>query len=108
MVMVDVPELPAETVRLVAANVNEPLDELVEEPTATTADPVEPAYVGTPTAFGVFAHQTVSEGEPPRSYLERLYNIQRWTVFPRGGHFAPAEEPAAVAGDLNAFFHGLT
>lgn len=70
--------------------------------------PVEPAYVGTPTAFGVFAHQTVSEGEPPRSYLERLYNIQRWTVFPRGGHFAPAEEPAAVAGDLNAFFHGLT
>ena len=43
-------------------------------------------------------------GELPRSYLERLYNIQRWTVFPRGGHFAPAEEPAAVAGDLTAFF----
>jgi pimeloyl-ACP methyl ester carboxylesterase len=39
--------------------------------------------------------------------LERLYNIQRWTVFPRGGHFAPAEEPAAVAGDLTAFFRGL-
>jgi len=39
--------------------------------------------------------------------LERLYNIQRWTVFPRGGHFAPAEEPAAVAADLSAFFRGL-
>ena len=26
-------------------------------------------------------------------------------VFP--GHFAPAEEPAAVAGDLTAFFRGL-
>ena len=38
---------------------------------------------------------------------ERLYNIQRWTVFSRGGHFAPAEEPAAVAGDLTAFFRGL-
>ena len=48
MVMVDVPELPAETVRLVAANVNEPLDELVEEPTVTTTDPVEPAYVASP------------------------------------------------------------
>ena len=48
MVMVDVPELPAETVRLVAANVNEPLDELVEEPTVTTAVPVEPAYVVSP------------------------------------------------------------
>jgi len=66
--------------------------------------PVEPSYVSTPTAFGVFAHQTVSEGEVPRTYLERLYNIQRWTVFPRGGHFAPAEQPAAVAGDLSAFF----
>ncbi len=66
--------------------------------------PVDPSYVDTPTAFGVFAHETVPEGEPPRSYLERLYNIRRWTVFPRGGHFAPVEEPAAVAGDLTAFF----
>lgn len=66
--------------------------------------PVERAFVNMPTAFGVFAHQTVSEGEPPRSYLERVYNIQRWTVFPRGGHFAPAEQPAAVAEDLKAFF----
>jgi pimeloyl-ACP methyl ester carboxylesterase len=66
--------------------------------------PVNCAWVETPTAFGVFAHQTVFEGEPPRSYLERVYNIQRWTVFPRGGHFAPAEDPKAVAGDLAAFF----
>ena len=69
--------------------------------------PVNPTYVGTPTAFGVFAHETVSEGEPPRSYLERLYNIQRWTVFPSGGHFASVEEPAALAGDLTAFFRDL-
>jgi pimeloyl-ACP methyl ester carboxylesterase len=69
--------------------------------------PPDRAYIKTPTAFGVFAHKTVPEGEPPRSYLERVYNIQRWTVFPRGGHFAPAEEPAAVAGDLAAFFRDL-
>jgi pimeloyl-ACP methyl ester carboxylesterase len=67
--------------------------------------PVARDYITTPTAFGVFAHQTVAEGEPPRSYLERVYNIQRWTVFPRGGHFAPVEEPAALAEDLTAFFH---
>lgn len=66
--------------------------------------PAPSAYVTTPTGFGVFAHETVPEGEPPRSYLERVYNIQRWTVFPRGGHFAPAEQPAAYAGDLAAFF----
>jgi pimeloyl-ACP methyl ester carboxylesterase len=70
--------------------------------------PVDPTYVGTPTAFAVFAHQTVPEGEPPRSYVERVYNIQRWTVFPRGGHFAPVEEPAATAGDLTAFFGDLS
>jgi pimeloyl-ACP methyl ester carboxylesterase len=35
--------------------------------------------------------------------MERLYNVTRWNVFPRGGHFAPVEEPAAVAGDLAAF-----
>lgn len=69
--------------------------------------PVKADYIRTPTAFGLFAHQTVSEGEVPRAYVERLYNIQRWTVFARGGHFAPAEEPAAVAGDLKAFFGGM-
>ena len=69
---------------------------------------VEPSYVSTPTAFGVFSHQTVAEGEPPRSYLDRAYNIQRWTVFPRGGHFAPVEDAAAVAGELTAFFHDLS
>jgi pimeloyl-ACP methyl ester carboxylesterase len=70
--------------------------------------PLRVDRVDTPTAFAVFAHETVPEGEPPRSHLERLYNIQRWTVFPRGGHFAPVEEPAAVAGDLAAFFRGRT
>ena len=70
--------------------------------------PVRPTYVNTPTAFGVFAHQTVPEGEPPRSYVQRVYNVQRWTVFPRGGHFAPAEQPAAVAQDMTAFFQHLS
>jgi len=69
--------------------------------------PVDRAYISTPTAFAAFTHQTVPEGEPPRSYVERVYNIQRWTVFPRGGHFAPIEQPAALAGDLTAFFRDL-
>jgi pimeloyl-ACP methyl ester carboxylesterase len=70
--------------------------------------PVNPVHVNTPTAFAVFAQEKVPEGEPPRSYLERVYNIRRWTVFPRGGHFAPVEAPAVVAGDLSAFFHDLS
>ena len=65
---------------------------------------VERPYVKTPTGFGVFAQQVVPEGEPPREYLERVYNIQRWRVFPHGGHFAPVEQPDAVAEELKAFF----
>lgn len=68
---------------------------------------VEPTYIATPTAFGVFPHHTVPEGEPPREFLERLYRVQRWTVFDRGGHFAPVEHPALVAADIAAFFRDL-
>ena len=70
--------------------------------------PVDPTYVSTPTAFGVFPNEKVPEGEPPRSYLERLYDVRRWTVFAKGGHFAPVENPAAVANDLSSFFNTLT
>ncbi|GIH11150.1 multidrug MFS transporter [Rhizocola hellebori] len=65
---------------------------------------VTPTYVSTPTAFALFPHETVLEGEPPREFAERLYNVQRWTVFDRGGHFAPIEHPNLVAADLAAFF----
>ncbi len=41
---------------------------------------------------------------PPRSLAEPLFNIQRWTEMPRGGHFAALEEPEALAADLRAFF----
>jgi pimeloyl-ACP methyl ester carboxylesterase len=60
--------------------------------------------VRVPTAVAVFANEFVPEGEPPRSWFERLYQVQRWTVFPRGGHFAAAEEPDLLAGDIADFF----
>jgi pimeloyl-ACP methyl ester carboxylesterase len=57
-----------------------------------------------PTAVAVFPHMFVPEGEPPREWAERLYDIRRWTVMPSGGHFAPAEEPELLARDIGAFF----
>jgi pimeloyl-ACP methyl ester carboxylesterase len=57
-----------------------------------------------PTAVAVFPHMLVPEGEPPREWAERLYDIRRWTVMPAGGHFAAAEEPELVARDITAFF----
>jgi pimeloyl-ACP methyl ester carboxylesterase len=66
------------------------------------------AYVRVPTAMAVFDHSFVREGEPPREWYERLYAIRRWTVFPRGGHFAAAEEPDLLAGDIAAFFREIS
>jgi pimeloyl-ACP methyl ester carboxylesterase len=44
---------------------------------------------------------------PPRSWVERVFNLQRWTVMPRGGHFAALEQPALLAEDIRAFFRPL-
>jgi pimeloyl-ACP methyl ester carboxylesterase len=70
--------------------------------------PSEAEYVRVPTAVAVFDHEFVPEGNPPREWAERLYNVRRWTVMPRGGHFAPVEEPELVAADIAAFFASLT
>ena len=44
---------------------------------------------------------------PPRSYVERLFNVQRWTEFPSGGHFAAMEEPDALLQDIREFARPL-
>jgi pimeloyl-ACP methyl ester carboxylesterase len=64
-------------------------------------------FVDVPTGVAVFANQFVPEGEPPREWAERLYDIRRWTVMPKGGHFAAIEEPELVARDIAEFFRGL-
>jgi pimeloyl-ACP methyl ester carboxylesterase len=60
-------------------------------------------YVAVPTGFSI-GKQFVPEGIPPREWAERLYDVRRWTVMPRGGHFMAAEEPELLAGDIAAFF----
>jgi len=64
-------------------------------------------FVNVPTGVAVFANTFVDEGTPPREWAERLYNVRRWTLMPRGGHFAPVEEPELLARDIAAFFAGL-
>jgi pimeloyl-ACP methyl ester carboxylesterase len=60
--------------------------------------------VSVPTGIANFAKQFVFEGDPPREWAERLYNVRRWTPMPRGGHFGAAEEPDLLARDIAAFF----
>jgi microsomal epoxide hydrolase len=41
---------------------------------------------------------------PPRAAAERVFDIRRWSVMPRGGHFAALEQPEALAREIRAFF----
>ena len=60
--------------------------------------------IETPTAVAMFPKEI---SHPPRSLVERGYNVQRWTEMPRGGHFAAMEEPGLLVEDVRAFFRGL-
>lgn len=57
-----------------------------------------------PTALAVFDRMRAYEGTPPREWVERLYDLRRYTRMPRGGHFAAAEQPELVAADIREFF----
>jgi len=62
------------------------------------------ARVQVPVGFAHFGSNFVSEGSLPREWVERLYDVRRWTPMPSGGHFAAAEEPERLARDIAAFF----
>jgi pimeloyl-ACP methyl ester carboxylesterase len=53
------------------------------------------------------AHFAKEAPFPPRSWIDRGYNVQHWTDFASGGHFAAMEEPYALAGDIREFFSSL-
>jgi pimeloyl-ACP methyl ester carboxylesterase len=54
-----------------------------------------------PTAAAVFPAE-MSEW-PPRSYVERIFNITQWTEMQSGGHFAALEKPDLLINDLVKF-----
>lgn len=61
--------------------------------------------VDVPTGYCAFPKEII---RPPRSVASQMFtNIQRWTDMPRGGHFAAMEQPAALAGEIQAFFRPL-
>ena len=64
-------------------------------------------FVDVPTAIAVSANHFVSEGDQPRQWAERIYNVRQWTPMPSGGHFFPVEEPELFARDIARFFGTL-
>ena len=60
------------------------------------------AAVTVPTGYAQFPREML---RPPRSLAERMFtDIRRWTVMPKGGHFAAMEQPDALAEDVRGFF----
>jgi microsomal epoxide hydrolase len=61
--------------------------------------------VDVPTGYAQFPSEIL---RPPRSVAQRTYtDIRRWTVMPRGGHFAALEQPDALANEVREFFRPL-
>lgn len=61
--------------------------------------------IAVPTGYSEFPHEIL---HPPKSLAARTYtDIRRWTVMPRGGHFAAMEQPEALAAEIRALFRPL-
>lgn len=60
--------------------------------------------IATPTGCAMFPGELY---QPPRAWVEELYNVVHWTTQPAGGHFAALEQPALLADDVRAFFRPL-
>lgn len=67
------------------------------------APPIE--RVEAPTALALFPADLGAR--QPRTWVERTYNLTRYTPMPRGGHFAAHEEPALLATDITEFFGSI-
>ncbi|HLT32622.1 MAG TPA: epoxide hydrolase [Aquaticitalea sp.] len=62
-------------------------------------------FVSAPVAFVKFPKELPT---PPRSYVEKGFNIQHWTEMVEGGHFASMEQPYLLAKDIREFFRELS
>ena len=61
--------------------------------------------VEVPTGCAVFPAELLAW--PPRSYVDRIYNVTQWTEMPHGGHFAAMEEPDLLIEDIRRFRRSL-
>jgi microsomal epoxide hydrolase len=62
--------------------------------------------VEVPVGVAAFPGDEVFE-TPPRGFVEKAYNVRRWSEMPGGGHFAALEEPELFVEDVRAFARDL-
>ena len=68
--------------------------------------PKEDLPLKVPTAVALFPKEYLEWA--PRSYVERIYNVQRWTEMQKGGHFAALEQPDLLIKDIREFAKSLS
>jgi pimeloyl-ACP methyl ester carboxylesterase len=57
--------------------------------------------INVPTGIAVFPAEMSTW--PPRSYVDRIFNVKQWTVMKTGGHFAAMEQPQLLINDIVKF-----
>jgi pimeloyl-ACP methyl ester carboxylesterase len=57
-----------------------------------------------PAGFALFPKDLST---PPEEWARRFYDVRRWRVMPRGGHFAALEEPELLVREIREFFRPL-
>ena len=58
-----------------------------------------------PTGYCEFPREIL---RPPREAAERVFkDVRRWSVMPRGGHFAALEQPQLLVDDVRTFFRKI-
>ncbi len=63
------------------------------------------ARVEVPTGFAAFPKDLAPP--PPASWVERAFNLRRYTAMPQGGHFAAMEAPDLFVADIREFCRPL-
>ena len=58
--------------------------------------------VEVPTGCAVYPKEFLTW--PPKTYVERLFNLVHWTEMNRGGHFAALEQPSSLIKDIQDFY----
>ena len=61
--------------------------------------------IKTPTGIAIFPEEMSTW--PPRSYMDRIFNIKQITTMTKGGHFAALEQPDLLVEDIIKFSRSL-
>jgi pimeloyl-ACP methyl ester carboxylesterase len=66
--------------------------------------PARPPKIQVPMGIGVYPADSILL---PKSMCVGMGNVTHWSVLPKGGHFAPSEQPITYVNEIRRFFRPL-